>query len=232
MKYLNTINNIWGALTNLKGTNISYTKIFYYLCRILDINNEIIYTSEHGHLANKIELDDTTFITDITKDIPFIQAKFQTKYFGNYNDDIDLDKKIKYIKDTYNDILLANKLKKFNFNKENPLANILNIIENIININDMGPIELGTILDIIFQKYCPSNHIVINNLYTIDIHNNQEHFILISDQENYYSYNYRMNKFLKIPAIDLERNIENKKIGIYLNEIIPNLNLNTNKSYI
>ncbi len=229
---LNTINNIWGALTNLKGTNISYTKIFYYLCRILDINNEIIYTSEHGHLANKIELDDTTFITDITKDIPFIQAKFQTKYFGNYNDDIDLDKKIKYIKDTYNDILLANKLKKFNFNKENLLANILNIIENIININDMGPIELGTILDIIFQKYCPSNHIVINNLYTIDIHNNQEHFILISDQENYYSYNYRMNKFLKIPAIDLERNIENKKIGIYLNEIIPNLNLNTNKSYI
>ena len=69
-------------------------------------------------------------------------------------------------------------------------------------------------------------------VYTIDIHNNQEHFILISDQENYYSYNYRMNKFLKIPAIDLERNIENKKIGIYLNEIIPNLNLNTNKSYI
>ena len=53
---LNTINNIWGALTNLKGTNISYTKIFYYLCRILDINNEIIYTSgasEANNLAIK-----------------------------------------------------------------------------------------------------------------------------------------------------------------------------------
>ena len=88
----------------------------------------------------------------------------------------------------------------------------------------MGPIELGTILDIIFQKYCPSNHIVINNLYTIDIHNNQEHFILISDQENYYSYNYRMNKFLKISAIDLEKNIENKELTDYEKKLLSDLN--------
>lgn len=228
---LNTINNLWGSLANLKGTNTSYTKIFYYLCRILGLNNKIICINEQGYLANKIETKENTFITDITKDIPFIQAKFQMRHFGNYNDDIDMDKKIKYIKDDYSDIKLANKLKKINFNKEDILENMLDIIENIININDTGPIELGTILNIIFQKYCSSNHITINNLYTIDIHNNQEHFILISDKDNYYSYNYRMNKFLPISRVDLERNIKNKKIGIYLNEIIPNLNMISNKQY-
>lgn len=223
---LNTINNIWGSLANFKGTNISYTKIFYYLCRMLAIDNEIVNISENGYLGNKISLENNTFITDVTRDIPFIQGKFQTRYFGNYNDDVIVDKKIKYIKDDYNDSIIYNKLKKFNFNKDNLLASLLNIIESVIKINDMGPIELGVILDIIFQKYCPSNHFMINNLYTIDIYNNQEHFILVSDKDNYYSYNYRMNKFLPILPIDLERSIDNKKIGIYLNEIIPNLNIN------
>lgn len=222
---LNTINNIWGCLSNLKGTNISYVKLFFYLCRLVNINNEIVRLNDYSYLGNKINIDNSNFITDITKDIPFIQAKYKTRFFGNYNDDIELDKKVKYIRSNYSEIMLDNSLKKLNYNSDNILKLFLEEFNKVINVSSLGGIELGIILDIVLKKYLPSNHIAINNLYTIDIYNTREHFILISDSSNHYSYNYKQNMFLSITTSEIEKNINLNKIGIYLNEIIPNINI-------
>ena len=103
LKNINTINNLWGCLYNYKGTNVSLTKTYAYLCHIMKIECELIATSNIGYLKNSLTIDNKTIMTDITQDIPFIQATFKTKYFLGYNDNLTLDKKIKYIKDDYSE---------------------------------------------------------------------------------------------------------------------------------
>lgn len=226
---INTINNIWGALSNKKATNISYTKTFAYICELVGIECDTIEVNNYKYKQNKISIkinnNPTTIICDITQDVPYIQGQFQTKYFGNYNDEFELDKKIKYITDNYNDKKIEKIGQKINYNSNTILIDILLKTQNIIDIKNIGPVELGIIYDYIFNKYVPSNHICINNLYASDIYNNREHFILISDNEHHYCYNYKKETFLEINNNDLIKNIKEEKIGIYLHEIIPNLTI-------
>ena len=91
----------------------------------------------------------------------------------------------------------------------------------IIGAGNLKPIELGTIYDLIFSKYCPNYNITINNLYIHDAYNTKEHFILMNYDEKYYSYNYNRNSFVEISKEEIIKNIETKKIGIYRNEKIP-----------
>lgn len=220
---INTINNIWGCINNAKGTNVSFTKIYLYLCKIMNIECKLITVSKMGYLKNMLTINGTNIITDITQDIPFIQANFKTKYFLGYNDNLELDKKINYIKDHYNEEKIEQALKNIDYSKENILKEILIKTQNIINVNEIKPIELGIIYDIIFEKYCPNYNISINNLFINDIYNSKEHFILISCDNKYYSYNYTRSSFVEISYDEIIKNIENKKIGIYLNEKIPTI---------
>ena len=220
---INTINNIWGCINNSKGTNVSFTKIYLYLCKIMNIDCKLITISKMGYLKNMLTINGTNIITDITQDIPFIQANFKTKYFLGYNDNLELDKKINYIKDNYNEDKIEQALKNIDYSKENILKEILIKTQNIINVNEIKPIELGIIYDIIFEKYCPNYNISINNLFINDIYNSKEHFILISCDNKYYSYNYTRSSFVEISYDEIIKNIENKKIGIYLNEKIPTI---------
>lgn len=220
---INTINNIWGCINNSKGTNVSFTKIYLYLCKIMNIDCKLITVSKMGYLKNTLTINGTNIITDITQDIPFIQANFKTKYFLGYNDNLELDKKINYIKDNYNEDKIEQALKNIDYSKENILKEILIKTQNIINVNEIKPIELGIIYDIIFEKYCPNYNISINNLFINDIYNSKEHFILISCDNKYYSYNYTRSSFVEISYDEIIKNIENKKIGIYLNEKIPTI---------
>jgi len=219
---IDTINNIWGALASYKATNQSYCKLYLYLCSILNIKCEIIATNNKGFLRNKLTIDNSNLIVDLTNDVPFIEARFKTKHFANYNDEIIIDKKIGYIDKNYNDILIEKELKNINYNDEEFLVNFLLNTQKIININKIKPIELGIIYDMLFSKYCPNINISINNLYINNIYNNKEHFILIIHNNNYYSYNYHKKTFIKINEKELIENIEQEKIGIYLNE---NINL-------
>ena len=227
---INTINNIWGCLYNLKGTNTSFTKIYLYLCRIMGIDCNLISTSNTGYLKNILTIDDKSIITDITQDIPLIQGNFKTKYFLGYNDNIELDKKVKYIKDEYSETKIEQVLKNINYSNEQIIKEILLKTQNIINANEMKPIELGIIYDIIFQKYCPNYDISINNLFINGIYDNKEHFILISYNNQYYSYNYNRYSFVELSYNEIIKNIENKKIGIYLNEKIPTINIQKEKA--
>jgi hypothetical protein len=218
---ISTINNIWGCLNTQKGTNISFTKIYLYLCRLINIDCNLIIASKIGYLKNSLNINNTKIITDITQDIPYIQANFRTKYFLGYNDNIELDKKINYIKDDYSETKIEKVLKNLDYNSDKFLKQILIKTQNIINVSEINPIELGIIYNMVFSKYCPNYDISINNLFINKNNNNKEHFVVISYQNKYYSYNYNHSSFVEISYNEILKNLENKNIGIYLNERIP-----------
>ena len=150
-------------------------------------------------------------IIDLYKDIPYIQSKFKAKYFSNYNDDIELDKTIGYIKkNNYCEVLIDESLKELNFNKENILPSILNKTQNIMDIANIEPSCLSIIYNLIFTKYCPDYNISINNLYLNDIYNKHDHFILISHDKLHYSYNYKTKNFIQMDYNNIINNIEKR----------------------
>lgn len=224
LKDINIIHNIWGSLANTKGTNTSFCKLYLYLCRIMNIDCKLITTSKLGYLKNMLTINNTNIIVDITQDIPFIQAGFKTRNFTGYNDNLELDKKISYLKDDYSENKIESALRTLDYTKKDIFKTILLKTQEIISASNLKPIELGTIYDLIFTKYCPNYDISINNLYIHGISNTKEHFILINYDQKYYSYNYTRNSFVEISKEEIIKNIENKRIGIYLNEKIPFLN--------
>ena len=112
----------------------------------------------------------------------------QTKHFATYNDDYDLDHKIKYIKNKYNDYYLDKALRNIDYTKEDCVKLILLKTESILNLDIIKPSELSLIYKYIFDKYCPNYDIKINNLYLNN--KNKQHFIMISYHDYHYSYNY------------------------------------------
>ncbi len=109
---------------------------------------------------------------------------------------------------------------------EDCVEEILSKTQNIIDIDNIKPVELSIIYEDIFNKYCPNYNIKINNLYLHD--DSKYHFIMISYNNEHYSYNYKKKSFVKVNDLDLIDNITSGKIGLYLNEIIPNIKLNLN----
>lgn len=222
LKDINIINNLWGSIKITKGTNISFTKLYLYLCRLMNIDCQIITAGKLGYQKNTLTINTTNITVDITQDIPYIQAGFKTTNFPGYNDNLEIDQKIAYIKDNYNELIIENNLKTLDYSKNDIFQTILLKTGQIIKAECLKPIELGLIYGIIFAKYCPNDEVTINNLY-ISNSNSKEHFILICYNQKYYSFNYPKNSFVEIPKEELIKNIENKKIGTYLNEKIPNI---------
>lgn len=231
MKKVNIINNIWGSISLSKGTNNSFSKLYLYLCRLMGIECKLITVGKLGYAKNTLTIDSTNITVDITQDIPYIQAGFKTANFPGYNDNIEIDKKIFYINDNYNELIIEQSLKNLDYSKKDFFQTILLKTSQIIKAECLKPIELGLIFNQIFVKYCPNNNIVINNLYIDNSKNNsKEHFILISHDNKYYSFNYPKNSFVEIPKEELIKNIDAKKIGTYLNEKIPNI-ISAKESY-
>lgn len=229
LKNINTINNLWGCINLTKGTNISFCKLYLYLCRIMNINCQLMPTGQLNYLKNILNIDNTNIIVDITQDIPYIQAGFKTNNFTGYNDNLEIDKKISYIKDNYNETLIEESLKHLDYSQNDIFQTILLKTQEIIKASSIKPIELGIIYDIVFNKYYPNHEISISNLY-IKNSSNKEHFILITHNKKYYSYNYTRSSFVEIPKEEIIKNIETKKIGTYLNETIPYI-INPKESY-
>ena len=222
LSLMSTTNNIWGSLSSGRITDISASKIYYYLCRRMGINISIVIDEDSKQALTKLLIDNKVLITDLFEDIPFIQCNMQTNHFATYNDDISLDKKIKYLKNKYNNYYLDKALKNIDYTKEDCIYNILNITKDIININIIKPVELSIIYKYIFDKYCPNYNVKINNLYLNN--ENKNHFIIISYNNIHYSYNYKLQKFIKVSDEDIIDNINDGKIGLYHGEFIPNIN--------
>ncbi len=225
LKNISIINNIWGSIFYGKGTNISLTKIYLYLCNLMNIECKLIVTSKLGYLKNLLTIQNRDILVDITQDIPYIQANFKTKNFLGFNDNLELDRKIGYIKESYNENIIEKSLKNLNYSKEEIIETILEKTSKIINIDNVKPIELSMIYEEIFSKYCPNYDVQIHNLY-MNCYPNKEHFIIISYNNFLYSYNYTKHEFVKISQKEMIQNIEEQRIGIYLNEKVPFL---TNK---
>lgn len=225
LKSINIINNLWGSIYTTKGTNTSFCKLYLYLCHIMSIDCKLIATGQLGYLKNVLNIDNTNIVVDLTQDIPYIQARFKTNHFTGYNDNLELDKKISYIKNTYNELIIEENFKHLDYTKNDIFQTILLKTQEIIKAEKLKPIELGIIYDIIFTKYYPNHNITINNLY-IQTSKNKEHFILITHENKHYSYNYTRNSFVEIPKEEIYNNIENQKIGLYLNEKIPSIQTN------
>lgn len=220
------INNLWGSLSLGRVTTTSASKIFYYLCRRLDIDISIENNSNTKESYNKLIIDNLILNVNLFKDIPYIQVKMPTKHFTPYNNDLDLDKKVKYIKSKYTDNLIDKALKNIDYTKENCIGEILYKTQNIFDIDSIKPVELSIIYKDIFSEYCPNYNIKINNLFLNS--RDKSHFIMISYNDEHYSYNYKKKSFVKVNDTDLLENIQNGKIGLYLNEFIPNIKINLN----
>ena len=229
LKSISTINNLWGSIYHKKGTNTSLSKLYLYLCSFLGINCSTIVTSKLGYIKNLLTIKNRNIIVDITQDIPYIQANFKTKYFIGFNDNLELDKKIGYIKDEYNETKIEKVLRTLDYSDEKIVQNILEKTCKIIDISNIRPIELSMIYSDIFAKYCPNHSIKIHNLY-MNNYPNKNHFILIDYNNNYYGFNYSKNTFIEIKEKEILKNIEEQKIGIYLNEKIPFLTSKQNKA--
>ena len=221
-----SINNLWGSLSLGRVTDISAAKLYYYLCKRLELDISLEINNQTKEAYNKLTIDNLVLNTDLFLDIPYIQVKMSTKYFTPYNNDLDLDKKVKYIKNKYTDTLIDKALKNVDYTKENCVGDILYKTQNILDIDSIKPVELSIIYENIFNKYCPNYSIKINNLFL----NNQGklHFIMISYNDEHYSYNYKKKTFVKVNDTDLIDNIKTGKIGLYLNEFIPNIKINLN----
>lgn len=222
LSLISTTNNIWGSLSSGRITDISASKIYYYLCKRVGLDIQIVMDEDNKQALTKLLIDNQVLITDLYEDIPFIKCHMKTKYFATYNDDIELDKKIKYLKNKYNNYYLDKALRNIDYTKEECVYTILNNTKDIININDIKPVELSIIYKYLFNKYCPNYNIKINNLFLNT--ENKNHFIIISYNNIHYSYNYKQQRFIKISDEDIIDNLNDGKIGLYHGEFIPNIN--------
>lgn len=214
---ISLINNIWGSLSKGKVTDKSISKLFIYLCSRVGIKSELIVSSFNGNLANKVYLDNSFLIADLFRDIYNIQGGFSTLYFDKFNNDIDMDKRVGYIKDNYINYYLDKGLKDIDYTSEDIVYRILSLTEKIVDINRIGTVELGEIYKNIFSKYCPNYDIKINNFYVIN-GNFKDHFIGIIYNDKIYSFNYSKNRFMSVTNDDFISNLKNNKIGIYDDE--------------
>ena len=222
LSLINMVNNLWGSLAIGKCNDISASKLYYYLCRRLNIDINIFIDEVKKQALTKLIIDNQVLVTDLYEDIPYINCGMQTKYFAIYNDDIDLDKKIGYVKNKYTNYYLNKVLRDIDYTKDDCIYEILINTQEIIKANLVKPVELGIIYKNIFNEYCPNYHIEINNLFLNT--KKKKHFIMISYNNNHYSYNYKEKSFVKVNDEDILDSISLGKIGLYMNECIPNIN--------
>ena len=209
------VSNVWSSIVNNKINDVSVCKLFMYLCSRIGINSELISTSVKGNIANKVYLDNSFLIVDLFNDIYNIQGGFSTKYFDKYNDDRDMDIKLSYIKDNYTQYYIEKLLKKFDYTEEDAVYKILSLSVDILDIRDIGTVELYKIYRSIFDKYCPNYDIKINNFYIFNNSRGREHFIVINYNDKYYSFNYIKNCFVDVGYKMLFDNLNNRRIGLY-----------------
>lgn len=219
---ISTVNNLWSAIIKGKATDISVSKLFMYICCRLGIKCELISSSIKGSVANKVYLDDSFLVVDLYNDIYNIQGGFVTKFFDKYNNDKNMDKKISYIKDDYSDYYLDRLFKNINYSDEDIVYRILSLSSGVINIDKIGTMELFKIYLSIFDKYCPNYDIRINNFFVYGSSCDKEHFIVISYNDKYYSFNYSKNCFTLMGYDILSDNLKKKKIGLYDGELFYN----------
>ncbi|MDO5568537.1 MAG: hypothetical protein Q4G04_00290 [bacterium] len=221
---MTTANNIWGCISSGSASNYGVAHLFRYLCLLCNINCEVITVDDKGTLANKLNIiinnKNKCLLVNLMKDIHLIQANFKTKYFGAFNNDIQLDTKVGYIVDNYNDDKIRYVIED---SPEYDILSVLNKIKSSIDMIGIGQVELGSICSNILNS-CNFFDVTVNNLYMIDIYNGQrEHFVMFTHCGKHYSLSYSKGRFVELTNDDIRSSIDKMRIGIYLNEEIPGI---------
>ena len=114
--------------------------------------------------------------------------------------------------------------------EENCVKDILYKTQNIIEADKIFSVELSIVYEHIFSTYCPNYNIKINNLYKKNNLEDKEirHFIMISYNDKHYTYDNKIKSFIEVNDIDILNNITSGKMGLYKDELIPNLKINLN----
>jgi len=154
LSLISCINNIWGSISLGCVNDKSISKIYYYLCRRLGIEIQLLISNITNDIYNELHISKMSIITDLFNDLPFIQAKMKTLHFGTYNDDLELDQTVIYIKTKYNDELIDKSLKDIDYTTKDCIEDILSKTTKILPIDKIKPTELSIIYNLIFTKYC------------------------------------------------------------------------------
>ena len=212
----NILDNIWGSICYRKANNCSLAKLYMYLCSLVGVRCELVGSSR-GYI-NRVYWENNSFCVDLYNDIMYIQGGFETKYFGSYNNDLNLDKKISYIRDNYSNSYLRTLFREFGGLNKDIFRWLLIRSQGIFNIGNICSYELFRIYKYVFDTYLVNSEIKISNLYINSISNEKEHFVLFNYKDRYFSYNYTVHSFVEISIDDIRKNINAKKIGIYQGE--------------
>lgn len=208
------LNNIWSSLYYKKITNLSLVKLFVYLCSRINVKCDIVSSSISGSFANRVYVGNSFLVVDLFRDLANIKGGFITEYFDKYNSNIDMDKRVLYIRDNYSDYYFDREFS--NIKGDNLLKYILDVSFDILDVSSINSYELFCIYKKIFGKYFSGYDIGISNFYL----NNEykDHFIVFSYDNMYYSFNYTKGCFVNVDYNYLVNSIKCNKIGLYLNE--------------
>lgn len=214
-----SLNNQWKIINPFSALSISNVneksanKLFTLLCTLVGLPVTLVENDEE---YVELILEDKLKI-NLFKDLPNIYAKFKTKYFGRHNNIPEIDKKINYIKVTYNDEILEQRLKE-----ETPsLLLILQVLPTVVNFHNLPPVYQKDILIEIISKYLPNEKINV----TIYYYKRAEKFpfIIIEEEKKYYSYNYQSNTFTSYDENSLKTALKKGIIGTYKNEELADI---------
>ena len=80
LSLINMANNLWGSLSLGTVTDISTSKIYYYLCRRQGIDISIVINEENKKALTKLLINNQVLITALYDDIPYIKCNMKTKH--------------------------------------------------------------------------------------------------------------------------------------------------------
>ena len=76
-----SINNLWGSLSLGRVTDISAAKLYYCLCRRLELDVTLEINEHTKEAYNKLTIDNMVLNVDLFNDIPYLQVNMKTLYF-------------------------------------------------------------------------------------------------------------------------------------------------------
>ena len=212
---ISSVGNIWSSMCSRSVNEDIISRIFMYLCSRLNIKSEIIYDDNY---KNKIYIDEEYITVSLYQDMHNIQGGFITEYFDNYNDNIEVDKKIGYIKDDYMNNKLDSILNRIKYDSDSFVFDVLSLTSRMFQVRNMGSLEMAKIYRGIFDKYCSQYKVGINNFFLNNSKGQKKHFVLISYEDKIYSFDYDKGCFVKMNIEFINYNLKINKMGIYKEE--------------
>lgn len=217
--------NIWGAISSTYVNDVSLSKLYLYLCSLVGVTCSLV--ERDGRFFNKIILGNREVLVDLYQDLYCIQGGLETKWFGDYNHNIEMDRKIGYIRDNYSDFYIQDYIQSHSslVADEVFLGDFLLYTQKVLGISSFSSFEIFEVYQNLFLRYCSNFNFGVDNLFVKMDDGSREHLVVISGGEECYCYNYVDGSFVLILKEQLDSYFNDGKIGRYNQESIGNLGM-------